>query len=289
MKRTFFMHYAIGFVLILIAVFASAQDATYFFNLTGLLIVVGGSIAALFASYPRREIKSALLKVRTLMRQVPRKEEEQVEELVRFAALWSRHDIRAIERQLESTPNRFLYMGMQMLIAKIPLSDITSTLNWRIKRLKVEEQAEARVFHSLAAYAPAFGMVGTLIGLVNMMLVMENQNVESMGANWAIALVTTFYGLLLANLLFKPIATKLERRTEKRLQLMAIVLEGINLMGMRRGPAFIRENLSCFVTHYDNELAEPELIADTPTAEKALRTWQNYRQRQSHPAWQNSK
>jgi chemotaxis protein MotA len=257
MKRSFFLNYLIGFVFIGLAVFVSAKDATLFFNITGIIIVAGGSVAALFASYPAKEIASALRKARSLLQNSPLNEEQEVEEIVQFARLWSRNDIRAIEKRLEHTPNRFLHTGVQMLIAKAPLPDVTSTLTWRIKRLKVREQAEARVFHSLASYAPAFGMVGTLIGLVNMMLVMDNQNLEAMGFNWAVALVTTFYGLLLANLIFKPIATKLERRTEKRLLLMSMVLEGIKLMGMRRGPAFIRENLNSFITLYDNELAEP--------------------------------
>lgn len=257
MTHSFILKYAVGFIFVGLAVLVSAHDAKLFFNVSALLIVVGGSAAALFASYPVKEIRNALLKAKALIVQSPLNEEEELDELVEFAKLWSRHDIRGMEKRLEKTSNRFLYTGIQMLIAKAPLTDVTSTLNWRIKRMKVRELAEARIFHSLATFAPAFGMVGTLIGLVNMMLVMENQNMELMGFNWAIALVTTFYGLLLANLVFKPLATKLERRTEKRLLLMAMVLEGIHLMGMRRGPAFIREGLTNFITQYDNELAEP--------------------------------
>ena len=106
-----------------------------------------------------------------------------------------------------SEPDResILHTGIQLLLSKIPVQDVIGTLGWRIRRLKVQEQAEARVFHSLASYAPAFGMVGTLIGLVNMMLVMKNTSASDLGANWAIALVTTFYGVLLANLVSNPL------------------------------------------------------------------------------------
>lgn len=272
MKRSFVLNYLIGFAFIGLAVLLSAQDPALFFNLTGLLIVVGGSVAALLASYPVKEIKRAGKMAKALLDEAPIDEVQEVEEIVQFARLWSRNDIRAMEKRLEATPNKFLYTGIQMLIAKVPLTDVTSTLGWRIKRLKVREQADARVFHSLASFAPAFGMLGTLIGLVNMMLVMESKSTEALGFNWAVALVTTFYGLLLANLVFKPVATKLERRTEKRLLLMTMVLEGINLMGMRRGPAFIRENLLSFITQYDNELADsiPASNHNGHTADQAM-------------------
>jgi chemotaxis protein MotA len=273
----FFINNLIGFIFIGLAVFVSARDPTLFINFTGMLIVVGGSFAALFASYPFKEIKSAMLLTRSLIRDPLLDEAKEVAEIVQFAILWQRHDFRAMEQRLTQVQNRFLHTGIQLLLSKIPPADVIATLGWRIKRLKVREQAEARVFHSLATYAPAFGMVGTLIGLVNMMLVMETATTSDMGFNWAIALVTTFYGVLLANLLFKPIATKLERRTEKRLLLMTMVLEGINLMGMGRSPAFIRESLSSFITQYDNELSHPAednsspLPAQLPASAKANR------------------
>merc|ERR1712098_693853 len=101
-------------------------------------------------------------------------------------------------------------------------------LRWRIARLKAREHAEAQIFRTMATYAPAFGMIGTLVGLVNMLEVMDAGDLEVIGPRMAVALLTTFYGILLANLVFKPIAVKLERRTEERLITMNIVLEGIS-------------------------------------------------------------
>ncbi|MBK8970090.1 MAG: MotA/TolQ/ExbB proton channel family protein [Hahellaceae bacterium] len=264
MGLSFFLNNLIGFIFIGLAVTFSASDPSLFFNIPSLLIVVGGSLAALLASYPLKDIKSAMTLTRSLFNEPPLDEAREVEAIVQFAVLWQRHDFRGMEYRLAQTENRFLHTGIQLLLSKIPVQDVIGTLGWRIRRLKVREQAEARVFHSLASYAPAFGMVGTLIGLVNMMLVMKNTSASDLGANWAIALVTTFYGVLLANLVFKPIATKLERRTERRLLLMTMVLEGINLMGMGRSPAFIRESLSSFVAHYDNELAHPGVEKSAP-------------------------
>ena len=243
-----------GVFFIVLAIVLSTDNPMIFFNVPGLILVIGGCFAALFAGYPGKEIKEAFRAVKTLGHPDHLNDVQQIDELVQFARDYSRHDVRKIEARLHEHINPFLAMGMQMIIAKLPVADVAGTMAWRIKRLKAREQAEARIFHALSAYAPAFGMVGTLLGLVNMMLVLDAENLDLMGGHLAIALVTTFYGLLLANLFFKPIATKLERRTEKRLLHMSLILEGLTLIGLGRSPAFIRESLYSFVTHYDDEL-----------------------------------
>lgn len=256
-----------GVVFIIIAVVLSTDDPMVFFNIPGLILVAGGCFAALLAGFPVKEIAAGFRAVKRLGQRDHLNDVQQIDELVQFARDYSRHDIRRIESRLQQHVNPFLATGMQMIIAKLPVADVAGTLAWRIKRLKAREQAEARIFHSLAAYAPAFGMVGTLLGLVNMMLVLDAKSLDLMGSHLAIALVTTFYGLLLANLFFKPIATKLERRTEKRLLHMSLILEGLTLIGMGRSPAFIRENLYSFVTHYDDELGAANAAMHTAAGE----------------------
>ena len=129
-------------------------------------------------------------------------------------------------------------------------------LRWRIARLKAREHAEAQIFRTMATYAPAFGMIGTLVGLVNMLEVMDAGDLQVIGPRMAVALLTTFYGILLANLVFKPIAVKLERRTEERLITMNMVLEGISLITKRRLPSFIEETLNSFVANYHDEIRD---------------------------------
>ena len=97
-------------------------------------------------------------------------------------------------------------------------------------------------------------MIGTLIGLINMLQIIELRNITDITFNMGIALITTFYGLILANLVFTPIAIKLERRTEQRIMIMSMVMEGITLIADNRSPSFVRETLNSFIAHYDNEL-----------------------------------
>jgi len=99
-------------------------------------------------------------------------------------------------------------------------------------------------------------MIGTLLGLVNMMDVLGSGDMSVIGPQLAVALITTFYGILLANLFFKPVAVQLERRTEQRLVMMNMILQGIAMMSAKRSPSMMRETLKSFVAVYENELFE---------------------------------
>ncbi|PID42877.1 MAG: chemotaxis protein MotA [Proteobacteria bacterium] len=249
--------FATGLIIIVLGVFFSAAEPLEFLNVTGLIIVVGGLAAALFASYPISEIKRAFVQAKAVRKELELDDGKEIDQLFMFAVLIRRNNLRAAEYQLESIKNSFVKTGIQCLLDRVPAEEISAILNWRITKLKTEENVAARVFHSLSVYAPAFGMVGTLIGLVNMMLVMEQKSFDLVGANLAIALVTTFYGLLLANLVFKPVATKLERRTERRIIHMTMLLRGILLIAEGKTPAVVRDQLHTFTAHYDDELRSP--------------------------------
>lgn len=120
--------------------------------------------------------------------------------------------------------------------------------------MKIRERAEAQIYRTMAVFAPAFGMLGTLVGLVNMLQGMGDSNMAKIGADMAFALLTTLYGVALANLFFKPIAIKFERRTERRVQLMNMIREGVLLIAKGRSPAYIREYLTTFFAHVEDEL-----------------------------------
>ena len=135
-----------------------------------------------------------------------------------------------------------------------PEDQIIELLQWRVARLRAREQAEAQMFRVMATFAPAFGMLGTLVGLINLMAILGDGSMQTIGQQLAIGLMTTFYGILLANLVCKPIAVKLERRTARRVESMNMVLQGIAMMCEKRGPAVVRETLNSFVMRRGRDL-----------------------------------
>ena len=243
-----------GVLLLATVLMFSTEAPGLFFNLPGLGIVLFGTLAATFISYPMREVLRIFGLLATVMRNERLYARQDIEELIRIYRIWMSGDLKAVERALEQVANPFLKTGVQLVVDMTPEEDVMDLLQWRIARLRAREHAEAQLFRVMASYAPAFGMVGTLVGLVNLMFLLGDGDVTSIGQQMAVALMTTFYGVLLANLLFKPVAVKLERRTEDRVALMNTIMQGISMMNRKCSPAVMREMLKSFMAHYRDEI-----------------------------------
>ena len=233
-----------------------AEDPSAYINLPGLAIVLVGTMAATFIAYPLREFLRVFWVFGIILRHEKSSLQDDMEELTDIAKLWFQGNLPAVEQKLAFSTNPFLRTGVQLVIDITPLEDIVSLLQWRISRLRSREKAEAQIFRSMASFAPAFGMIGTLVGLINMMLILDDSRIAQIGQYMGVALITTFYGILLANLLFKPIALKFERRTEQRLVVMNMILEGVVLISQKRNPAFVRETLRSFMAQYRDDIRD---------------------------------
>ena len=235
----------------------SAEQMIVYLNLPGLFIVITGTLAATFISYPLDELRTAWKASRIIIEKEHDPVPDLVSEIVNVAKL-NRQFTRTthVENHLNNIRNPFLRTGIQLVIDGATTEDISNLLQWRINRLQAQEQAITEIFHNMSNYAPAFGMFGTLIGLVNMLFSLQSGDVSEIAHHMSVALMTTLYGIILANLVFKPVALKLERRTEKRIMLMNMALEGVLLLRERRLPGIIKQTLDSFAADYVDELAD---------------------------------
>ncbi|MCK0743866.1 motility protein A [Chromohalobacter nigrandesensis] len=247
---------AASVLLLTTVVLFTAQTPSSFFNFPGLAIVITGTLAATFISYPMREVVRVSRLVGLVFHRENSRIDDDIQTLVSMARHWFRGNIRAIEDELEDTRNPFLRTGVSLVIANTQDDEIHDVLRWRIARMRAREYAESQIFRTMATYAPAFGMLGTLIGLINMLEVIDGGDLTVIGPRLAIALMSTFYGILLANLFFKPIAVKLERRTEERLIEMHMVMEGVMLIAKRRLPSFVEDTLNSFMAEHQDEIRD---------------------------------
>lgn len=224
-------------------------------------------------SFPLREVLRVFKVFVIVLRNERLYEIGDIDEIVGIAQLLYQNRVLQAEDVITNLRNPFLRSGLQLVVDGVPVEDILNLLQWRITRLKAREHAEAQVYRVMGGYAPAFGMVGTLLGLVNMLYDMGGDDFGSIGVNMAVALITTFYGIVLANLIFKPIAVKLERRTEQRVALLSMVMEGVVLISEKRTPSFIRETLFSFIAQYKDEVrgaAEVDVqVAEEPKPDTA--------------------
>ncbi|QJB55897.1 MotA/TolQ/ExbB proton channel family protein [Pseudodesulfovibrio sp. zrk46] len=214
-----------GIFILCAATFAATDSVSVFINGPGLAIVMGGTIAATFICYPLREVARVLGLFVTAFTAEELPIGNYIKDIVdisKNAAKGEEH----LERSIKSIDNEFLRDGLQMLVDGYSKDELEEILNNRIQQYHEQETNAAGIYRTMASLSPAFGIIGTLIGLIAMMQTMGD-DVTRIGPAMATALTTTLYGALFANMLYMPIATKVERRVEERTILMCVIRDGI--------------------------------------------------------------
>jgi chemotaxis protein MotA len=130
-------------------------------------------------------------------------------------------------------------------------------LQWRIAGVRARESGQTQILYTMSAFAPAFGMLGTLFGLVHMLSGLGDSGLNQIGGSMAFAMITTVYGIIASNLVFKPLAIKMERRTAQRLLHMASLMEGVLQIHQKRHPMLIREALESYYAHLQEPATAP--------------------------------
>lgn len=222
-------------------------------NPTGAVIVAGGIAVAALLAFRVRELLAAAAALFAIFG-----EEDSISadiaEIVAFAKLYQRGQIQQAEVQGGKVASPFLRLGLQLITDGTPVNDILHVMNWRIQKLIEQETVQARLFRTLAGLAPAFGLLATLVGLIGMMAQLGSATIAEVGDHMSVALVATLYGVVLANVVFKPIAIKLEQRTARRVAMLNVLLEGILLVRLGRSATVVADALAEFVRERRDEL-----------------------------------
>ena len=175
--------------------------------------------------------------------------------MVNYAAINRRDGALALEQHLAEAGEPFLIKGLQMVIDGQTEEDMDKQLGMEIEYLQQRHQDGKKILEFMGASAPAFGMIGTLIGLIQMLGSLSSP--DGIGAGMATALITTFYGALLANLLFNPLAGKLGIRSKRESMLREMILEGVLCIVRGESPTNAREKLQSFVSAGHREEFKP--------------------------------
>ncbi len=232
----------LGISLVLAAIGSSVG---LFINMPSLLIVVGGGLAATLMSLPLKSIKSGPKVLKKAFFSKKNTNASLVAEVVRFGEIARREGILALESVMGEVNDAFLGRALQLAIDGSDPELIAETLQAEMDNLSSRHSQGKRVFELLGKYAPAFGMIGTLIGLV---LMLNSMGPDSeIGPPMAIALLTTLYGALVANMVALPLADKLQARTDEELARMGIVAEGIIAIQSGDNPKVVEQKLQIFL------------------------------------------
>ncbi len=247
MSRSTVLGIAAGAAVVTAASLGTLDEPSILWNPAGFAIVVGGSAAAAMVAFSPRQFLRLLGLFWGMFRKPSRSIAPEIEQISRIArCLTFRTEYKTLGREIGKVQNSFLHAGIQMVMDDEPTEQIADRMGWHIQQIREEEQSDANMLRTLSSFAPAFGMFGTLLGLANMLQTLSYDPTQ-IGAGMAVALITTMYGVLLANLVFKPMALRVERLAEWRIESLRIILEGVLLMNERRSPTAIRETLRSLV------------------------------------------
>lgn len=219
-----------------------------FWDGPSVLIVFGGTLGAIMINYPFKD----LVKIGSLLRIIFTNEEHKPQEvikiLVSFAEVSRREGLLALEERAQEVDEPFLQKGIQLVVDGTDPELVRSILEIELSYLEDRHVSGQEMFEQMGAYAPAFGMLGTIIGLIAML--QELDSPDSIGTGMATALITTFYGSILANLVFLPMAGKLRVKSAQELLIKEIMIEGILSIRAGENPRIVEEKLNAFLPRF---------------------------------------
>jgi len=234
-----------GFAVISIAIIQGGGGAA-FIHIPSMAIVIGGMLCATLIHFSLAQFLGIFSVIKkTVLTRVP-SPSELIQEMVNYAAVNRKDGSLALEGHIQKVGDKFIGKGLQMLVDGQEEDWIRDMMGLEIQYRQERHKQGKKILEFMGASSPAFGMIGTLIGLIQMLRSLDDP--ASLGAGMAVALITTFYGALLANLVFIPLAGKLGLYSQAEILAMEMTLEGICAISRGENPTGVREKMQAFVS-----------------------------------------
>jgi len=231
-------------------------------NIPGLFVVLGGTLCAVMLSKPHHKVLQLLRELPNILKDetVDFFARMEFKQLLRCAQLYRSSQIRQLEEEIKLAQQPILRKGVELVLDRCSLDDINQILRKERARLLLPNQERSQILRLMSSYAPAFGMLGTLLGMIHMLYGLGEVGLEQIGETMGFAMLTTLYGLVLSNLICKPLAIKLERRSSEHAAHLSTLIEGLAMLYTKKHPMLIRDMLE----------AHGVPSAPTPVARKGL-------------------
>ena len=216
-----------------------------FVNLSAAAIVLGGTFGSLLVNFPMSRLVGLVGILRKTLVFAQPQPDVVITKMVKYAERARREGMLALEDDSETEPDDFLRKGLRLAVDGTDPQLLEKILQTDVQQIENRHSEGARILAAGGTFAPAFGMIGTLIGLVSMLTTLSDP--AKIGAGMATALVTTFYGAVLANALFLPLAGKLETRSREEILNKEMVIDGIMAIQSGDSPRIVEEKLKSFL------------------------------------------
>lgn len=223
---------------------AAANNMQIYYSFSSILIVGGGTLAATLISFHLEQVMKAFQLFMIAMRSRLPQPSEIIITLVGLAEKARKEGLLALEEETERIEDPFFKRGIQLVVDGTDPQLLKSILETELIFLEERHKKGKAIFETMGAFAPSFGLIGTLIGLVAMLVSLDDP--KKVGPGMAVALLTTLYGAVLANLVCLPIANKLKLRSSEEVLLKEVIIEGILSIQAGDNPRIVEEKLKSF-------------------------------------------
>ncbi|MEC7641763.1 MAG: MotA/TolQ/ExbB proton channel family protein [Nitrospinota bacterium] len=223
------------------------SEFSLFVNYPGLMIVAGGTVAATLLTFPFDDVKQSFKAAAFVFAQKKEDPNDMIETMIEICTISRKQGLVALSKLEIEKP--FLRKACNLIADGSEENLIRDTLTIELDSMKQRHFIVQDIFTKMGLYAPAFGMIGTLIGLIQMLNQLSNP--DNIGPLMAVALLTTFYGSMLASMFFNPIAGKLKSRTVQEVANLEIMFEGAVSILESNNPMMVYEKLSAFIPGRD--------------------------------------
>lgn len=236
----------LGIGLILFGISNGDTGLAGFYDSISIVITIGGSFAALLVTFSLDDMK-LLLKMTKKLFTMSKTSKVDIIDTFKYLSMKSRKDgVLSIELDVEKIEDEFMRSGLQLVIDGIDTELTVDILNSKISEVENTYNKGAKIYKTWGSYAPAFGMIGTLIGLIQMLAQLDNADMIATGM--AKALITTFYGALLANLVLNPLGFNLQNKAEREAEDKEMILVGILSIKNAESTRILEEKLTSFLS-----------------------------------------
>ncbi len=256
MNISFIIGLVAGFGLVIYGILGSgsslSQVLSSFIDISSIYITFGGAIAATIMSVPVKYLKDVPKNMKVLMKREKidlNSYIDTIEELAKEARL---KGLLVLEEKVNTiqSQDEFLKYCVMLIVDAIEPTKVRAQIENEIDCIEARHASAWKVFDTLGSFGPSFGMLGTLIGLINMLANMDtSQGADALGKGMSVALVTTFYGSVLTNMICAPISNRLKAKHDEEMIAKELIMEGVLAIQSGENPKYIREKLNSYITY----------------------------------------
>ncbi len=257
----------LGIVVVFIGIYLNQGVPSTFINGPSFLVVFFGSFFATVGSFSPRQLLASFKSLKSVFFPTPLPYAETLEIMYRLAMAARREGLTGLEAAAENVTDPFFRQAVDTVTNTPDPDAAAELLQVNIESDKKAQKDNQEVFRRWGSYAPAFGMLGTLIGLILMLGKLDDPS--QLGPNMALALITTFYGVLLANLVMFPIASRMTEQLAKEGDFREMIIEGLTSIANGESPSRVLDKLLFYVPLAQRDEVRNRVEAAAGIAERA--------------------